>query len=173
MSENNEVKPFHAKDAPSGQEAAEAVAAVIKHAQERDTAAKKKVGPKKQPKWLLPLGINLGVFAAYLLIWSPDWIVLNQIAPPPIEQQVENTRFGIYMQAQRIEQFRIDNGRLPRDLVEAGINPDLGLDYTPQGTSYVLYADVGGEPVSFNSAQQSLAEWGASNAAGLSARIGG
>lgn len=171
MSENDEVKPFHAKDVAKGQEAADAVAAVLKHAQERDEAAKQKAGPKKQPKWLLPLGVNLGVFAAYLLIFSPDWVVINPIAPPPVEQQLESTRFGIYMQAQKIESFREQNGRLPRDAAEAGLAP--GLDYTVQGNDYVIYAEVGEEPVSYNSAQQSLEEWGQANAAGLSQRIGG
>jgi hypothetical protein len=77
------------------------------------------------------------------------------------------------MQAQKIESFRVENGRLPRDLAEAGVDaPDL--DYTVQGdTEYVLYTEVGEQPVSFSSAQQSLAEWGAANASGLAARIGG
>ena len=173
MSENDEVKPFHAKEVASGQEAADAVAAVLKHAHEREEAAKQKAPVKKQPKWLLPLGLNLSVFAAYLLIWSPDWVVINPIPGPPVEEQLVSARFGVYMQAQKIEQFRIDNGRLPQSLVEAGINPASGLEYSLQGSSYVLLAFVEEEQVVFNSATDDLAEWGQTNAAGLSARIGG
>jgi hypothetical protein len=172
MSEKDEVKPFHAKDVGSGQEAADAVAAVLKHAHERDEAAKQKAAPKQQPKWLLPLGINLGIFAAYLLIWSPDWVVINGIAPPPTEQQVENTANAVYFYANKITQYQLDNGRLPSNLAEAGVSTDE-LDYTVQGNNFVLYAEVGEQPITYNSAVDDLAEWGAANAAGLGARIGG
>lgn len=176
MSENDEVRPFHARDVSSGQEAADVVAAVLKHAQERDEAAKQKVAPKKQPKWLLPLGVNLGVFAAYLLIWSPPWVVLNPIAPPPTEERVEVTYNAMWLALNAIEGFRIESGRLPQSLVEAGLNPDAAaaLDYTPQGAAnYVLIAQVGEDSLVFNSAQQTARDWGTANAANMAQRIGG
>jgi len=175
MSQNDEVKPFHAKDVASGQEAADVVAAVIKHAAERDKAAHEKVGPKKQPKWMLPVGLNLGVFAAYLLIWSPPWVVLNPIAPPPTEDQVEQLSGAMWFAISGVEGFRMQNERLPQTLAEAGV-VGAGLDYTVQGaSSYVLIAEVGAEasPLVYNSAQQTPQEWGAANAAGMSRRIGG
>lgn len=175
MSENEEVKPFHAKDVASGQEAADVVAAVLKHAAERDKAAHEKTAPKKQPKWLLPLGVNLGVFAAYLLIWSPDWVVLNPIAPPPAEEQVEKLAAQMWFAISGIETFRMENERLPQSLAEVGLD-EAGFDYTLRGTtSYVLIAEVSGEaaPLVFNSAEQTEQEWGAENAALMSQRIGG
>jgi len=173
MSENEEVKPFHAKDAASGQEAADVVAAVLKHAAERDQAAHQKVAPKQQPKWLLPLGVNLGVFAAYLLIWSPPWVVLNPLAPPPTEERVENLSSAMWFAMGGIESYRAENERLPQSLADAGLN-DAGLDYTVQGTTgYVLIAGVGDENLVYSSAQQTPQEWGAANAARLSERIGG
>ena len=90
--EKDQVKPFHAKDVASGQEAADAVAAVIKHAAERDEAARRKAPAKTQPKWMLPLGLNLGLLAVYLLIAPPSWVIVNPIAPPPDEQRVGNLR---------------------------------------------------------------------------------
>lgn len=173
MSENDEIKPFHARDVPSGQEAADAVAAVLKHAQERDAAAKAKAPPKRQPRWLLPLGVNLGVFAAYLLIWQPPWVVINPIAPPPTQDRIETTYNAMWMALNGIESFRIANDRLPRSLAEAGVTQE-GLEYTPQGASnYVLIAEVGEDFLQFNSAVQTPQEWGAANAASLSRRIGG
>jgi hypothetical protein len=173
MSENDEVKPFHARDVASGQEAADAVAAVLKHAKERDAAAKAKAPPKKQPKWLLPLGVNLGVFAAYLLIWSPDWVVLNRIQPPPAAERIETTYNAMYMALNRIEGYRQNNDRLPQTLAELGIS-GAGLDYTLQGTSsYVLIAEVGEELLQFNSAVQTPQEWGQQYASTMSRRIGG
>lgn len=173
MTDKDEVRPFHAKEVASGQEAAEAVAAVLKHAKERDEAAQKRTAPQQQPRWLLPLGINLAVFAAYLLIWSPDWVIINRIAPPPAEEQLTNRRFGVYMAASRIEGFRMNQGRLPRTLEEAGV-PGDELDYTVIGANnFALITFVGEERISFNSATDSLATWGQQNAAGISERIGG
>jgi hypothetical protein len=175
MSKNDEVRPFHAKDVASGQEAADVVAAVIKHAAEREEAAKHRTGPKKQPKWLLPLGVNLGVFAAYLLIWAPPWVVLNPIAPPPTEEQVEQLSGAMWFAISDIERYRIENGRLPQSLADVG-RDGTGLDYTVQGTAnYVLIAEVGAEepPLVFNSAQQDAREWGEQYAAGMRRRIGG
>jgi hypothetical protein len=172
MSENDEVKPFHARSAASGQEAADAVAAVLKHAQERDKAAQQKTAPKKQPKWLLPLGVNLGVFAAYLLIWSPPWVVLNPIAPPVTAERIEVGSNGMYMALSAIESYRIAQGRLPQSLAEAGADKP-GLEYTVQGTNYVLILPVGEEILQYNSAVQTVREWGAANAGNMSRRIGG
>ena len=173
MSENDKVQPFHAKDVASGQEAADVVAAVLKHAAARDKAAGEKIGPKKQPKWLLPVGLNLGVFAAYLLIWSPDWVVLNPIAPPPVEEQVEKLGSAMWFAMNEIELFRRANDRLPQSLQEAGLT-EAGLDYTLQGSAgYVLIAEAGEETLVYNSSTQDPLEWGAANVASLSERIGG
>lgn len=173
MSENDEVKPFHAKEVATGEEAAEAVAAVLKHAQEREEAAKEKAAPRQQPKWLLPLGINLSVFAAYLLIWSPQWVVLNPVAPPPTEERVEIGYNAMWTAMSRIETFRMERERLPQSLTEAGVGVE-GFDYTVQGSSsYVLLAEVGEETLVYNSAVQTPQEWGAANASRMAQRIGG
>ena len=173
MSENDEIKPFHARDVTSGQEAADAVAAVLKHAQERDAAAKVKAPGKRQPKWLLPLGVNLGVFAAYLLVWQPPWVVINRITPPPTEERIELTQNNMWVAMNGIVGYRIANGRLPTTLAEAGVTQP-GLEYTLQGTTnYILIAEVGEELLQFNSAVQTEQEWGAQHATSMSLRIGG
>ena len=173
MSENEDLKPFHAKDVGAGQETADVVAAVLKHAAERDQAAHKKTAPKKQSKWLLPLGVNLGVFAAYLLIWSPQWVVLNPIGPPATEEQVEKVSSAMWLAINGIELFRINNERLPQSLGEAQVN-QAGMDYMLVGTSsYVLSAEAGENALVFNSAVQTAQDWGAANVPLLSERIGG
>jgi len=159
MSENDEVKPFHAKGVDPGQETADVVAAVLKHAAERERAAKSKTAPKKQPKW-------------YLLIWSPEWVVLNPIAPPATEQRVEKLSGAMWLAINKIEAFNLDNERLPQSLMEAGAN-EASLTDTLVGSSYVLSAEVGEEALVFNSAVQTPREWGIANAGGLSERIGG
>jgi hypothetical protein len=157
---DKDIKPFHAKETTTGQEAADAVAAVLKHAAARDEAAKKKAPAKPQPIWMLPLGLTLAVLATFLLVAPPPWVVVNPIAAQAPEDALEKTRNAIWWNAQKIEGYQIQNGRLPQTLAEAGINAD-GLDYTPLGNGYLLSSQVGEEPVVFNSTFESLATWAA------------
>lgn len=150
MSSEDQVRPYHAKDEARGQEAAEAVAAVLKHAAEKDRVAHTKPARKKQPKWLLPLGINLGVLAVYLLIAPPPWVVVNPIKGPDMAVQTDMMAAALYMQAQAIDAYRIQNGRLPATLAESGRVTE-GIDYLPQGDQFQLVAMVGGTPVIWDS----------------------
>jgi hypothetical protein len=97
------------------------LAAVLTHAAERAEAAEHKQGPKKQSKWMLPLGVNLGVFAVYLLIASPDWVVMNKIDSASIAEQAEDMRLAIFMQASRVDVYRLQNGQLPASLADADL----------------------------------------------------
>jgi len=153
MSGEDQVRPYHAKPEVSGQETADAVAAVIKHAQDRDRAATAKSSPKKPSKWMLPVGINLAVFAVYLLIGQPAWVNVSPIEAPSVVKQEQDLRAAMYMQAQRIEGYRIQNdGALPGSIQELGTSPYEGVDYVPQGGSFRLIALVGGETVVYDSA---------------------
>lgn len=133
MSDQDQVKPYHAKDAAPGQEAADVVAEVLQHAAEREEAAKKKAGPKAPPKWMLPLTVNLGVLALYFLIAQPEFLVVNPTDDPrTVVERSQQERGAVYYSAiMPIEEFRRQNGRLPADLSEAG-SPlaAAGLQYT-------------------------------------------
>jgi hypothetical protein len=121
---------------------------------------------------MLPLGLNLGVLAIYLLIAPPAWVVVNPIPAAPEEDVVEGLQAGMWMVTTRIESYRVREGRLPVTLTEAGVNPDQAgeIDYTPRGDStYVLIAFLGEMPITFDSARQSASEL----AGNLSRRIGG
>jgi hypothetical protein len=168
-SEKDKVRPYHAKEASRGQETADVVAAVLKHAAERDQAAKQRMPQKQQPKWMLPLGLNLGVLAVYLLIAPPAWVVVNDFAAPPDEEVVETMRTAMYFATVKIDAFQSQEGRLPGTLGEAGVTGAEAIDYTPRGESYVLISFIGEETVSFDSSAQSAAEW----VGDLSRRIGG
>lgn len=151
MSSEDQVRPYHAKKDASGQEAADAVAAVLKHAEERDKVAKAKTAPRKQPRWMLPLGINLAVFAVYLLIAPPDFVTLNQIEGPSLAKQEQDMRAAMYMQAQRIEGYRMNNGALPTAIEDIGSTPYQGMDYVPTGNAFRLIATVGESTVVYDS----------------------
>lgn len=170
--DKDEIKPFHAKEVATGQETADVVAAVLKHAAERDEAAKKKMAPKAQPIWMLPLGLMMSVLAGFLLVAPPAWVVVNPIAAQAPEEQLLNVRTAIAIYGQRIETFRNANGRLPATLAEAGVTVE-GIDYTPQGESYLLIASVGDRDLVFNSAVESLRDWALREAGNVSRRIGG
>jgi|SRR6056297_3410375 len=171
MSDKDQVRPYHAKDVGSGTETADTLAQVLKHAAEREEASQKKKKPQSQPKWMLPLGINLGVLAVYLLIAPPAWVVLNPIEPPPPEQQLVGLRTAMYFTASRIEAYRMENGRLPERLEDTGAVGADDLEYFARGTNnYQLVGSVGTETVVYDSSQP-LAEWAAS--LNLGARVRG
>lgn len=153
MSSEDQVRPYHAKDEARGQEAADAVAAVMKHAAERDKAAHAKPKPKKQPRWMLPLGINLAVLAVYLLIAPPRWVVVNPIEAPDPAHQVQDLRLAMYMQIQRVEAYRLQHGELPQALEDAGSTVP-GVEYLRQGSSqYQLVGTAGDQAVVYDSTE--------------------
>lgn len=171
MSDKDQVRPYHAKDVGSGRETADTLAEVLKYATEREEASRKKTKPQSQPKWMLPLGINLGVLAVYLLIAPPSWVVLNPIEPPAPQQQLVGLRTAMYFTASRIEAYRLENGRLPERLEDTGATGADGLEYFLRGTgNYQVVGSVGTETVVYDSSQ-SLADWAAS--LNLGARVRG
>lgn len=171
--DKDQIKPFHAKEASTGQETADILSAVLKHAAERDVAAKKKTAPKPTPLWMLPLGLTLSVFAGFLIVAPPAWVVVNPIAAQVPEDQLQNARAAIVYYGQKIEGYRVRFGRLPQTAAEAGVTPD-GIEYTLQGGGYVLIARVGDTDVRFNSSVESLRDWGQREVGNnLSQRIGG
>lgn len=151
MSPEDKVRPFHSKDPARGQEAADAVAAVLKHAQERDEAAQKKDRRKKDPKWMLPLGLNLAVLALYLLIAPPQWVTVNPITAPDSTDQLESLRIAMFLQVQRIDAYMLVHGELPPTLEAAG-SPMPGVEYIPQGSGrYQLVATEGDQTLAYDS----------------------
>lgn len=159
MSDKDQVRPYHARDVGSGKETADTLAEVLKHAAEREEASRQKAKPRSNPKWMLPLGINLGVLAVYLLIAPPSWVVLDPIEAPPVEEQLVDMRTAMFFTAQRIEVFRQANGRLPERLEDVGGPPASGLTYFPRGANgYQLVGSVGTETVIYDSTE-SLSDW--------------
>lgn len=162
MLDSGQVKPYHAKDTAPGQEAADVVAEVLKHAEQREQAAKKRVVPKGPPRWMLPLTLNLGVLALYFLIAQPDFLVVNPVDDPRAPAAVvESEKRGLYFEIMKIENYRQSNGRLPATLDEMGSSlAEQGVDYTVQGDSaYLLIKTVRGETIVFDSVQDDPATW--------------
>ena len=70
------------------------------------------------------------------LVTQPSWLF-----PRPPEQtpalREASLRVRMYVEIDRVERFRVDSGRLPRTLVEAGADTS-GLTYTPEEDEYTL-----------------------------------
>ena len=152
MSSEEPVGPYHAKPDARGEEAADAVAAVLQHAKDRDEASKRKSTPRKQPKWMLPLGINLAVFAVYLLIAPPAWVTMNPVATPDLQSQEQSLRVAMYLQAQQVEAYRLQNDGLPQNLEELARDPMAGLEYVRDGSTFQLIGTVGDQALVYDSA---------------------
>ena len=164
MSSKHPVRPYHAGNKAPGQEAADAVSAVLDDAARHDKAQQQKAAQKTQAKWVLPVGINLGVFAVYLLIAPPAWVVMNPLEAAPIEQQTDHMRLAMYMQAMRVDAYRQQNGELPVALGDAG-SAVQGVEYSIIGANrYELIATIGTEVVRYDSSE-SANEWVGSDAA--------
>ena len=86
----------------------------------------------------------------YLLIAPPNWIVVNPIDPPDLAAQSDDLKRAMWFQAQRIESYRIQNGRLPAQLADAGsFIPDV--QYVREGDRYQLIGMIGEVPVIWDS----------------------
>jgi hypothetical protein len=87
----------------------------------------------------------------YLAVEQPSWIFPS---PPPVESpdvQEASLRIGMATTAQRIERFRVVQGRLPRTLGEAGSSPS-GISYEQrEGDSYMLRGANGPIHLALNS----------------------
>lgn len=155
MTDQDKVRPYHAKDSAPGQEAADVVAEVLKHAEEREKAAQEKSTPKGPPKWMLPLTVNLGVLALYFLIAQPGFLVVNPVEDPrAAEEVVTDMRNAMAIDGiSRIQSFLAREGRLPESLDELGTTlGDQGVEYTIWGDSaYTLSATVDGVNIVFDS----------------------
>ena len=58
--------------------------------------------------------------SVWIWIWPPSVLRLRTPGPPPTEQEEATLRLVMYFQAQKIEQYRLDTGRVPLELDDAG-----------------------------------------------------
>ena len=58
--------------------------------------------------------------SVWIWIWPPSALRLRTPGPPPTEQEEATLRLVMYFQAQKIERYRLDTGRVPLELDDAG-----------------------------------------------------
>lgn len=80
---------------------------------------------RRVPGWL---AVVLGLVAVWLWVLPPPFLSVNEPAPRSPADEEAALRFAVYVQAQRIQEFRNRSGRLPESLDEVG-PPLQDMDY--------------------------------------------
>lgn len=109
------------KGVSTSDERARALAAVLRDQKERRAGEGAVPAPsaRNQRARLLMFVVSFGL-AVYVWFGSPSW-AQPYVPPAPTPVEVEaGLRMAMYLQIQRIEVFREENGRLPRSLDEVG-----------------------------------------------------
>jgi len=119
-----------------------AVEVVRKQAQQRTTEREAEDARRREQSRVSPiiaggLTILLAV-GVYLAVEQPSWLFPAPARIESQEQQEASLRIGMATTAQRVERFRIAQGRLPRTLAEAGSSAN-GISYEQgEGDRYVI-----------------------------------
>jgi hypothetical protein len=120
-------------------------------AAERDAEAQRR---REQSRVSPIIAAGLTIILAvgiYVAIEQPTWLFPTPPVPESTEVQEASLRIGMATTAQRIERFRMAQGRLPRSLSEAGSSPN-GIQYEQrEGDRYVLRGSNGSVHVVLNS----------------------
>ena len=143
----DEDDPVSAELAMHAREQAEALAAVSEVMQrEQDKAAAQKakeLRPRRRaPLKLMLLGALL-LFNAYAWAGNPEWLHFREPQLPAVDYYESSWKLAVYLQRQRVEEFRAAKGHLPATASQAG-PPVKGVEYTPLETrTYQLAAGSG------------------------------
>jgi hypothetical protein len=97
-----------------------------------EEAERQRAKERRPPYW--PVAVLL-VLTVWIWIFPPAFLRMEAPQPQPVAEEEAALRFTMYVQAQRIKAFRLENGRLPETLGEAG-PPLPGMRYT------VLHTDL-------------------------------
>lgn len=127
----------------SGNERAAALEAVLQHATlKADMVRHRSLPPERIAFGYLALFVSLSL-AFWIWFFPPGWAQRNPVPIPSFAEEETSLRLVMFLQAQRIETFRAENGHLPRSLEEAG-PPLPGVEYTPlAGQTYYLRGEGG------------------------------
>lgn len=98
--------------------------------------------------------VTLLIAALGLVQWKGDeWLGPEPIPPPSAMELEQSLRAAMYLQAQRIKAFSMQNGRLPDTLDEAG-QPMPGMQYAKLGNgTYQLMGENRGVSLTYRSDQ--------------------
>ncbi|MGH7659080.1 MAG: hypothetical protein ACREL6_12675 [Gemmatimonadales bacterium] len=121
--------------------------------EKRELHAEQILGNSREQRGLrIGLAVVLGAFLAWLWVAPPTWLNPPVASPPSPAVQEAGTRYALYLQAQQVERFRREHGRLPATLEEAG-EPIRGVEYEVDGDgAWVMLAGPAGAELRLTSA---------------------
>ena len=142
------------------EEAQAAVVAVMDGVAEKNRiiAEKEARGPKRPKPLKLVLLLLLVASNLYLWLGNPEWLKFKEPAAPAMEYYQDSWKMAAYLQAQRIEEYRKDTGKVPVKVDDVRY-PVHGVDYTRvSDQQYQLAAGKGASRVVYDSSQP-LTQW--------------
>lgn len=93
---------------------------------------------------------------AYVWLATPSWLVVEPPPLPTVSEEARSLRLNVFLQSQAIEAYRLQRGRLPYVLQEAG-PPFRGMEYRRQDSrTYELQGRSPRVLLRYNSAQPAL-----------------
>jgi hypothetical protein len=130
---------------PTGSETADLVSEVLKDAAQREEVRSRKAPQARNRQKVAAVSLPLaGAFSFYLWFGQPAWVT-NEAAESGL-------RVGMYFQAQKIENFRQQTGRLPETLEELGGSAPAEMTYQlVDARTYRLVGQSRGVTLTFNS----------------------
>lgn len=139
----------------TGSEAADLVSEVLQDAKRREEARSRKapVGRSRQRFAAVSLPLA-GAFSFYIWFGNPAWVTPTMPDPVNAEKAEASLRVAMFYEAQRIESFRQESGRLPDSLGELGGTPPAEMTYQRvDARTYQLTGQNRGVTLTFNSDQ--------------------
>jgi hypothetical protein len=129
-----------------------AVGAVMRREDEkaakRDALENRKHHTPRVKSWLL---LALVIFNLYIWLGKPGWLTYNQPSGLSIDYYQSSWEVAVYLQRQRIEEYRQTKGHIPATAQQAG-PPVHGVQYTPIAQkNYELIAGNGAKKFVYNS----------------------
>lgn len=139
------------------QERARALAEVLRDQTERAEALRLSE-ERKSRRHRVRRGALIATWAAVAYVWlaTPSWLRVEQPPVPTVAEEARSLRLNVFLQSQAIEAYRLERGRLPFVLQEAG-PPFRGMDYLRRDSrSYELHGRSERVLLRYNSEQPAL-----------------
>jgi hypothetical protein len=112
-----------------GDERARALAAVMRDQEGRaDAELVADARRQRRTRWRRRSLVALWLVIAYVWVGSPSWLSIEPPPEPTFSQEAQALRLAMFFQSQAIEAYRLERGRLPYVLQEAG-PPFPGMEY--------------------------------------------
>lgn len=154
--DEDQPRPKSRDPRKTGAETADLVSEVLQDAARREEARSKKAEPlgrtrQRAAAISLPLA---GAFSFYLWFGQPAWVAPKIEDPVTAERAEGGLRVAMFFEAQKIEDFRTQNGRLPDTLGDLGGTPPEEMTYERvDARTYRLVGQSRGVTLTFNSDQ--------------------